>query len=152
MKRKETEALLSWKRLLLRTLSCVMASMVLTAFLFFLFRGIPFFGLPKAPEVASIFVEDSHQWEKEFQDEEKIQQALNLCSSLTWLPGAAQQGKALLTYTFVKKDGTLISLGVNDNTIFFGGTAYRRKNHGTSFQKLSEAVFFWEEAAPDRAS
>ncbi len=156
MKTKIHEPLSGGKRQLLLVLGSALGGAILTAFLFFLFRGIPLFGLPKASEVDTVLVQctssdHSNQLEREFQDEEKIRLALNLCSSLSWTPGAVEEGEALFTYTFEKKDGGSVSLGVNKDAIFLNGRAYRRKNCDDRFQKLSAVLFFLdrETASPE---
>ena len=131
-----------------RILVPALASALLTLCLFYLYKGLPLLteDLKKA-QIRSVTVTQQGET-AQLTDPEDLRLAFNLCGTLTFRFGKAEQSAPETLYHITFADGSVREVGAAAQTVFKDGKAYRGDEDVCSmFINLTRGVFFSDTAA-----
>lgn len=130
-------------------LKIILVSMIFVLIVSVCIDGLWLFGIPDAEDVQSVQVTNlRYSTEpKTFSDAENIQLAVQLSGFLKYklFSDVQSDSEPIVTITYHLSNGSSQSLSANEDTLWWKGKTRSLKQENI-FLKLSEGIFFYEEA------
>ncbi|AOY76803.1 hypothetical protein [Clostridium formicaceticum] len=126
----------------------ITVSVIITTIGYFFMNGIPLFGVPKIEDVSYVEISNTRldTNARKLTEIEDIKKAINLTNFLSYKLGAPEKKEALIKFVFHLKDGSSFVISSNEKTVYSNGKAYSLKaNKGTTFIKVTEGIFFFDD-------
>lgn len=108
----------SWKTLIKQTIISVIFSVIISAFIWIVFHGIPLIGLPDIENVKSITITCNEIQEKNITDKDDIELLVNAANLLNYRLYGETQGEPIISVTYHLQNGKDITIQANYTTMW----------------------------------